>query len=192
LPRPPHRVVALSAALVVLVATATVAGITWSRFAGRSSPAKLAAADMPQRLPTAAAVSPPPRVAAADAGDWMRILGELDARREAAFVSDRPDELSGVYATGSPALAADLATMARLRSAGLHPSGLTLHLQSVEVISRNGQKAQLRVTDVLSAYQLLDSVGHPVAKRPARGTATWLLAMRKDQGGWRISSVTRL
>lgn len=136
--------------------------------------------------------SPPPGSAPPSrTTSWADVLGALDDRRSAAFVTGDADGLEEVYATGSAPLARDAAALADLSARGLHAVGLRLDVEAVEVMSVDTEAATLQVVDRLAPYRLVDNAGAVVATEPGRGPVTWELTVTAVEGGWRISEIER-
>ncbi len=123
--------------------------------------------------------------------DWPAVVRELDRRRDAALVDGNEDDLAAVYTPGSPAGRRDLAGFRRLVAAGLRPRGLRLRRGSVVAVDVQRDRAAVRVIDSLSAYELVDPVGHVAARYPGRGPAAWTLTLVRTRAGWQIHDVVR-
>ena len=158
----------VAAALVLLV----VVGGTVGWLSGRGDPAPAGVA-----LPAAAAP------------DWPVLLDDLDAARAAAFAAADAKALAAVWAPGSPGLAADTALVEQLASARQRAQGLRREVRSVEEVSRDGDRAELRVVDVLASYAVLDAAGNEVSRTPARGEAAFLVRVQRVDGAWRLAEV---
>jgi hypothetical protein len=127
--------------------------------------------------------------------DWRMVLTQLASARAAAFAA--PDgasparaALATVDVPGSPAHAADVATLADLRRRGLHASGLRLTVLQASVRERSSSAVILLVRDQLAAYQLLNAEGLVVRRQPARSGADHVVELRKQADGWRIVRVS--
>ena len=158
-----------AAVLVVLVVAGAVAG--WVSGRGDRPPP----------------VAPLP--AAAVAPDWPALLDELDAARSAAFADARPAALQAVWAPGSPGMATDAALVEQLAAAGRHALGLRHDVRSVEERSREGDRAELRVVDVLASYAVVDGAGAEVSRTPERGEQAFDVRLQRTAAGWRLAEV---
>ncbi len=156
-----------------LLAAAVLVGVGW---AAHDRPAVASAQS------TDAATSSDP--------SWLRVMGALDAARDQAFADGDPDELSGVYVAGSPALAADRRTLAAMAGAGQRARYLSLKLMSVEVQAQTPTSVDLLVRDTLPPYEIVDADGG-VRRQPGRGERGWLVTLRSASAGgsWRIASI---
>jgi hypothetical protein len=172
-PRLAARRLALPLLAAGLLATAVLVGIAW------------AAHDRP----AAASAQPPPALASSDTG-WLRVMAALDAARDQAFADGDPDELGGVYVTGSAALAAERQTLVAMADSGERARDLSLTLVSVELESQTPSSARLRVRDTLPPYEIVDAEGD-VRRQPGRGERDWLVTLRTATAGgtWRIASI---
>jgi len=169
--------VAAIAFLVVMLAV--VGGVAWGRHSG-----------------PAAAVLPPspsvPKRATADPVpvDWVGVVRALDRRRAAAFATADVGALREVYASGSPALKADVATLDAMAKAGVTPRGFAITSSGVRLMHRTSTAATLRVTDTVASYQLVRS-GRLVRAVSARGPSTFTMTLALIGAEWRIVSVSR-
>ena len=169
--------VAAIALLVVMLAV--VGGVAWGRHSG----------------PAAAVLPPSPSVPKrATAGpvpvDWVGVVRALDRRRAAAFATADVGALREVYASGSPALKADVATLDAMAKAGVTPLGFAITSSGVRLMHRTSTAATLRVTDTVASYQLVRS-GRLVRAVPARGPSTFTMTLALIGAEWRIVSVSR-
>ena len=174
------RALVVAGAVVVL---ASAAGIGWA--SGRGGPAPV---PLPPR-----AEGPPVRALGAPAAagpDWQKELDRLDTARAVAFAAVDPGLLAVVDAPGSPALAADLATLASLKAKGLAADGVRHHLIEVTAVLQSGDKVTLRVLDERMPVSTVDASGQVVATLPARTRATYDVELVKVSGVWRLARVT--
>lgn len=77
----------------------------------------------------------PPVSAGAGTPDWWAVLVELDARRSAALAATDPALLGAALAPGSPAWAAEVATIEGLVAAGVAPVGLSTAVVALEDVA---------------------------------------------------------
>jgi hypothetical protein len=124
---------------------------------------------------------------------WVAVLAALDTARSRAFAEGDEAALSAVYLTGSPAGRRDAAVLSRLAGAGVRAAGLRLDTTAVRLVGRSPGRVQLRVTDVLPAYRLLDARGRLVARPAGRGPRTWTVVLGRAgaRGPWRVYDVVR-
>jgi eukaryotic-like serine/threonine-protein kinase len=193
---PPRRAVAWAVAGVLALGVAVVTGVTWAGAAAGPRPAG-------PHLPAAESSSGPsstlsPRRAADEArteptAGWVRVLTALDTARSRAFAAGDEAALSAVYLPTSPAGRRDAAELARLAGAGVRAAGLRLDTTSVRLVGRSPGRVQLRVTDVLPAYRLVDARGRVVAQPEGRGARTWTVVLGRagSRGPWRVYDVVR-
>jgi hypothetical protein len=73
--------------------------------------------------------------------DWWAVLAELDARRSAALAATDPALLGAALAPGSPAWAADAATIEGLVAAGVAPVGLSTAVVALEDVAPLGSES---------------------------------------------------
>jgi hypothetical protein len=126
------------------------------------------------------AVAPPA------APDWTRVVTAVERARSRAF-----DELAGLASADQPGSAAyriDAARLSTLRARGLRVVGLSVRLEGVRVLRRDGPRIDLEVRDWVSActvWTLSGRVAGRVAPGPAR---TWVLLLIRTGAGWRLDS----
>lgn len=182
LPAPRRRPSLSALALTGLVLVLLMAGLLWSRAGGLPSARALPAVRLPSPTPTgsAGAVEPAP--------DWAQVLAGLDDLRAQAFADGAPGLLTKVYARGSAAAAADGAVIAALAAAG-ERARVRHQVRRVEQSSYTGDRARLRVVDVLGPQQILDAAGRLVQTRPGRGEASYDVDVARQDDGWRISDL---
>lgn len=154
----------------------------------------------------AAPTASPPISPAMDASLASRVLADLDGWRSAALGAAERSMIEEYAIPGSAYAAEQERAVASLASAGLRPVGLSTKVVSVSAVAKAGaNRWQVGVTDVRSAYQLLDASGVVRADIPASKPASWLVTLTADPGTsaeasgsrpseasrWRIESVTR-
>lgn len=180
-PLPPgrHRATGRArSARPLLVGAAAVALLLLAAGAGWSLGGRGASAGA--RLPPAAPAAVP----------WAAVLDGLDRAREAAYRAADPAALRGVYADGSPGLAADTALLARLADAGRSALGVRHELLEVRQLAVDATTARLRVRDVLQAHQVLDGAGRPVQQRPRGAPRSYDVLVVRTPSGWRLAEVS--
>ena len=174
LPHVPRQVVAGVVAAAALF-LAVAGGVVWGHRTQSSAAV----------LPRAHVLSAPPTVAASP--DWPSVIRSLELTRSRALSTGDASVLRSVYATGSPALTADLLTLQRLAAQHLHVDGFSMRLIGVNLVGASPAYATLRVTDQVSAYTLRgDRTLRRVAATPPR-TFTMLLARAGE--AWRIAEI---
>lgn len=184
--RLPRWLLPAGVAVVLLVAAASL-GWWW----GRADVAPVAAP-----VPVVPSVAPSVVTSAAPSAepsaspDWAVVLDELDAARAEAFAAADPARLDDVYAPGAPGLAADRALVEQLAAAGQTAAGVRHEVRDVDELALSGDRARLRVVDVLSAYDVRDAAGTVVASTAARGETTYVVELARTEQGWRLLSVT--
>lgn len=163
---PGHRRHALVAVAVLLVAVvaAVVAGVS---SAPRTADGFAALPSLPRPTPSAVVTATP-----SVRPPWKRIVEQLEQRRVRALTTHNASLLTRVYASSSPALRADRATVRALTRRGVTPTGLTAHVHRVVVRSVSSRRVVLRVVDAMSPHPLV-----------------WTLVPSRH--GWRISALTR-
>jgi hypothetical protein len=144
--------------------------------------------------PTPTTLTPSPTrsrqpVSQASAPNWQEVAQQLDAARARAFVKANADLLKAVYAPTANGLPADEATIRRLDREGLRAVGFTATVSKAVAIKTTDRTATLRVTDQLSAYQLLSSDGPVEAHGEARPARSYLMRLTKTKEGWRVQSI---
>lgn len=183
--RPPRWLVPAVAGAALLIGAATLG---W--WLGRG-PAPPAAAPLASAASQESGTSTSTPVAAADtrAPEWGAVLDGLDAARAEAFATADAGLLSGVYAVGSPGLAADTALVERLTSSARTARGVRHEVRAVEVQQVSATSARLRVVDVLSAYELVAVDGSVASRIPPRGATAFVVDLTLTPGGWRLVQV---
>jgi hypothetical protein len=121
--------------------------------------------------------------------DWVALITQLDAARDAAFTATDPGALLRTYAEGSRALATESTAVRALATHHVRARGLHFVVQAVAVEARTSSQVTLRVVDRLPAYDIVDMNGHVVVHRPARGSHTWHVVLVHTNVGWRIAAV---
>ncbi|HEU0103261.1 MAG TPA: hypothetical protein VFR07_13165, partial [Mycobacteriales bacterium] len=167
-----------------------VAGLLWAR-SGVPPVAAAPPAALPQ--PAVPLATPVPSVAPVPepAPDWAVVLAGLDGLRGQAFGGAGPGPLAEVYVPGSAALAADRAALAALTASGRTASGLAHQVRRVEQTSYGGDRARVRVVDVLGPQTVRDAAGAVVETLPGRGEASYDVELVRAPAGWRIAAVQR-
>ncbi|HEX6577141.1 MAG TPA: serine/threonine-protein kinase [Jiangellaceae bacterium] len=133
----------------------------------------------PQPAPT----EEPPAVS-----DWTQVVQSLYALRTEAFAEVDASALCDVYTPTSQVLAEDAELLQLYADAGVHTDGLAFEVVTAEMVSQEGGRVVLEITDRLPPYQLVDDSGEVVAEKEGLPEATWQaeLVPAPDASGWRF------
>jgi len=186
------RILALVIAIPVIVAGAVFAVL---QLTNGDDPASLPGADrltspgeaeVPVDLcggPQPAPTEEPPEVS-----DWTQVVQSLYALRTEAFAEVDASALCDVYAPTSQVLAEDAELLQLYADAGVHTEGLAFEVVTAEMVSQEGGRVVLEITDRLPPYQLVDDGGEVVAEKEGLPEATWQaeLVPASDASGWRF------
>jgi hypothetical protein len=121
---------------------------------------------------------------------WTPVLEELLAARARAFAAADEAALDGVYAPSTPGRAADARLVRALAAAGRTAEGVRHRIRSVDVVAVEDDRAELRVVDSLSPYDVRDATGAVVARSPGRGEAVQHVRLVRTDAGWRLVDVS--
>jgi hypothetical protein len=121
---------------------------------------------------------------------WPAVLDALDRARADAFAAADATKLTGVYATGSPLLAADRRAVAALVAADRRARGVRHAFRRAVVTSADDRTVVLRVVDVLAAYEVVDASGRVVTRTAPRAEAAFVVRLVRTPSGWRLGEVT--
>jgi len=186
------RVIALVIAIPVIVAGAAFAVM---QLTNGGDPESLPGADrlnspgeaeVPVDLcggPQPAPTEEPPEVS-----DWTQVVQSLYVLRTEAFAEVDASALCDVYAPTSQVLAEDAELLQLYADAGVHTEGLAFEVVTAELVSQEGGRVALEITDRLPPYQLVDESGEVVAEKEGLPEATWQaeLVPAPDASGWRF------
>jgi hypothetical protein len=186
------RMLALVIAIPVIVAGAAFAVL---QLTDGGDPASLPGADrlnspgeaeVPVDLcggPQPAPTEEPPQVS-----DWTQVVQSLYALRTEAFAEVDASALCDVYTPTSQVLAEDAELLQLYADAGVHTEGLAFEVVTAEMVSQEGGRVVLEITDRLPPYQLVDDSGEVVAEKEGLPEETWQaeLVPAPDASGWRF------
>ena len=172
-PRVPSRLVVSFVAVTTLV-LAVAGGVMWGH-----------------RSQSSAATVPPIRPATVPTGaeDWAAVVRHLAAVRARALALTDSALLDQVYVGGSAAQLADRSLVRGLVTRGLRPSGLVISTLHVAPIAVTASQATLRVTDMLSAYELVGADGRIVRQVAGRPPREFTMLLVRVGAGWRIAAI---
>jgi hypothetical protein len=183
---PTPRRVLTAAAMGVGVLGVVGAGVAWGQRT-TEHPTRIATAST---APVAQTVAAPTVAQTVPVKDWGAVLRTLDAARCDAFAQAEPALLVGVYAAGSPLLAADRAVLQGLAAQRRTAVGVAHEVRAVTPVRIGPDRAELRVAEVLGAYDVLDGAGRVVSAHPAGREVTHTVLLVSIAGGWRVSQVS--
>ncbi|WP_172885634.1 protein kinase [Jiangella sp. DSM 45060] len=180
--------------LVALLLVAGVAIVGWRIFgddtptdgpASGSSPDSEASTDLcggPQPAPTV----PPPTVT-----DWTQEVQRLYSLRAQAFEDSDPELLCQVHAPTNPTLTDDAELLQEYEDAGVHTDGLTFEVVNAEVVSQEGGRATVTITQRTPPYTLVNDDGGVEQEMDGFEEQTWdadLVAVANPDGtsSWRF------
>ena len=184
---------ALVIAVPVILAGAVFAALQWRNGDDPStlpSADRLTApadADVPVDLcggPQPAPTEQPPAVT-----DWTQVVESLYSLRTQAFAELDATLLCDVYTPTSPVLSRDANLLQAYADAGGRVDGLAFEVVTAELVSQEGGRVVLAITDRLPPYQLVDDDGEVVAEWEGLPEETWQaeLVPAPDASGWRFS-----
>jgi len=201
----PHRRAMLiaasvtTAALLAAAVVAVTAGWPWPGRAHERAPAPIAATAAPTgsaragAAPTRASVTTPsvsnPRVPATLGSVEVAALVRSLAGRRARLFADPRWPVTDVAVRGSPAAAADDASLAVLRAQGLTYRGLELRTDRVHVVQALPRRVVADVRTATTAYEVVDRSGVPLARARAEPGRTVRLVLSLTDQGWRVQAV---
>jgi hypothetical protein len=124
------------------------------------------------------------------------VLRSWDDARSAAFASGDVAALRGLYVPGSAAGTADVRMLRAYLGRGLRVEGMRMQVLSLDVLSRDGGRLRLRVTDRLADGAVAVGAGTGVrlpadaVPLPADAASTRVVELvRADDRSWRVASV---
>jgi hypothetical protein len=180
LPHRPQRRVLLAAGCAAALALVVAVGWAWgSRSAGSAATVRAASSVGGAALVTRTA----PRT------DWEALLRRLDTTREAAFAHADAAWLAEVYASSSPLLAADTRALGALAAQQQAALGVRHEVVRVVLLRATADRAELQVTEALTAYRVVDSAGRVVRSHAASPAVRHLLVLQRQDAGWRLAEV---
>jgi len=165
------------AVLAAALAAAIVLGTVW----GRHAPG--GAAVLPAH-PGALLSTPQPGT------DWTGIVRALETARARAYDRGDVTALRGVYTTSSATGHVDVEHLRRLAVDGRHARGLAAFvIGDVVLLGSTTTRATLRVTDALTAYDVVDETGHVVRRGTGRPARTLMFVLARVGSTWRVDEV---
>ncbi|HEX2498032.1 MAG TPA: protein kinase [Actinomycetes bacterium] len=184
--------IAMVVAIPVILAGAVFAGLQLlgdddpQALPGAARQTSQSEAEVPVDLcggPQPAPTQQPPEVS-----DWTQVVQSLYAQRAEAFNAMNAEALCAVYAPTSQVLADDAELLQLYADAGVHTSGLAFEVVTAELVSQEGGRVVLEITDRLPPYQLVDDEETVVAEKEGLPEATWQAEMvpAPDASGWRF------
>jgi hypothetical protein len=185
--------IALVIAVPVILAGAVFAALQWrngddpSTLPSADRVTAPADADVPVDLcggPQPAPTEQPPAVT-----DWTQVVESLYSLRTQAFAELDATLLCDVYTPTSPVLSRDANLLQAYADAGGRVDGLAFEVVTAELVSQEGGRVVLAITDRLPPYQLVDDDGEVVAEWEGLPEETWQaeLVPAPDASGWRFS-----
>lgn len=182
-------------ALVALLLVAGVAIVGWRIFGddtptsgpgtGSSPSDTEASTDLcggPQPAPTAA----PPAVT-----DWTQEVQRLYSLRAQAFEESNAELLCEVHAPTNSILVDDAELLEEYADAGVHTEGLTFEVVNAELVSQEGGRATVTITQRIPDYTLVNEDGEVEQEIAGTEEQTWdadLVAVANPDGttSWRF------
>jgi eukaryotic-like serine/threonine-protein kinase len=174
-----------AAAALVTLAAGVWAGTDRAPAASPAAPA--AASPLPSAAPAATDRAQVP----ADAAGWREVVAELYRRRATAFATASAAPLAGVYADGSPLLAADRRAVEQLAARGQVLRGFTPMVRTVTALAATPGRAELRLVDSRPASDVV-AAGTVVDHTAARAAAPVRMVLVATPAGWRIDTAELL
>lgn len=143
----------------------------------------------PTSTPEPARTTPDDDPLASD--DLAVAIEALSALRAEGFSAADQTPLRSANVEGSPALDADLATLADLDQQQVRLDGLTFTVDDVVVLGRAGDTATVRVTVVTGAHRVVgqDAAAEVVEQVEASAPAPVRLVLVRVDGRWRVNEV---
>jgi protein kinase-like protein len=200
---PPGLAGARWAALVVALAIATVAAVTWvalgNEGASRAAPAAsstppTSGVPIGQLPPVSASVpaAPPAPTGTAthgvlDAAAVSAVLSRLDQRRQRAFAKRDPALLTRVYVAG-PLLSQDTALLRLIVPKGCGLMGVQISYADVRVITSTADQVTVDVNATLND-SLLSCGGTPKGRAPGSGPSRLRIALAWHGSDYLISAI---
>ncbi len=190
-----------------LAAVAVVLGSVWlgARWGSARDPvpaARAAAAAGPTTTATAGPTTVPstPTPAATGTGvaadstavptdveGWAAVLGELYARRAAAFTSADPAGLADVFAPGSALTATDQDRLTALQAAGQQLEGFAPRVVAVTAATAEDDAVRVELTEQIPGYAVVDGADGRTAVPGGPARPVVMTVVRTPQG-WRIDT----
>jgi hypothetical protein len=117
------------------------------------------------------------------------VVESLYSLRTQAFAELDATLLCDVYTPTSPVLSRDANLLQAYADAGGRVDGLAFEVVTAELVSQEGGRVVLAITDRLPPYELVDDDGEVVAEWEGLPEETWQaeLVPAPDASGWRFS-----
>jgi hypothetical protein len=135
---------------------------------------------------------PAPTAAPARVTDWTQEVQRLYSLRAEAFAESNPELLCQVHAPTNPVLAEDAALLEEYADAEVRTEGLEFQVVNAELVSLEGGRATVRITQRIPDYRLVDESGNVEQEIDGTPEDTWeaTLVAVADEGGetssWRF------
>jgi len=120
--------------------------------------------------------------------DPRRLMQELSDLRAHAMNAASSTDLALLDVPGSPALAADRATLDRLRRSGSSYAGVALRVRSATVVAVTADRARVRAVVDTAAYDVVSDSGPPLPQ-PARAGDPMRFTLRWADARWQVERV---
>jgi len=137
----------------------------------------------PTAQPSASASSP----SLSPQETWKVVLAERYLARGRAFADLDESALADVYQLDSEIYAKDLALLREFAGRGGHVPALSVRIVDLQIIEQSGDRAVLRVTEQLDAYDILDAAGNRLAHEDQAAPQRYELTLVRTTAGWRLS-----
>ena len=167
------------AVVVVAVVAAAVGGLWGSRDHGGAVLAAPPHGDLNPASP------------ATPARSWLSVMSHLEHTRARAYATGDVTLLDEVYAAGSTVGAADKQMLSRMTGRAERAAGLRAYVQHADVVASDDSHATLRVTDALTAYDVVGTDGRVLRHGLGRPAREWRVTLVRAAAGWRIWTIFR-
>lgn len=134
---------------------------------------------LPAATPTPAARGGPPT-------DPLAVVHRWDARRAAAYRAQAPRRLRRLYVAGSPAAAADVASLRAYRRRGVRVTAMAPQVFGIRVLVRTRSRLRVQLTGRVGAT---GADGRRCRRLPTSPVSTRELTLRRRHGRWLMAAV---